>query len=394
MSNYITVPIDTDPENLINDVYAFLTSVIPGWSPSQGNLDVWLIQALVSVASESRDVASRVPKSIMRYFGNTLLNLPPTDASAATVNSKWYMVDSAGHTIPAGTQVTIQSSSNIAIPFATAIDYTVAAGSSLATGVLLVAINPGAAASGIGSINGPVYLQDTLAFINNITQDALPTGGQDAETDDQYLGRLAALLTLLAPRPIIAKDFAIFARNVAGAWRAVAIDGYNTVDSTYNNDKMVTIAAVDSAGVAVSTPVKTAIIADLQARREVNFIVNTVDPTSNSIKVTYQVKALPNYDLTALVTAINAALTAYLNQASWGNNDPTDSRSWINTTIVRYLEVAQVINNVPGVDYITTTAGNYDLQIALQANALGRIDVPLVGVAPTVTAGTLTGTAT
>jgi hypothetical protein len=88
---------------------------------------------------------------------------------------------------------------------------------------------------------------------------------------------------------------------------------------------------------------------------------------------------------------VNAALSSYLSRATWGATPTVND--WVNIPNVRYLEVAQVINAVVGVDYITTTGGNYDLQIAIQGNALARADLVLTGIAPLPQANTLTGTA-
>lgn len=51
--------------------------------------------------------------------------------------------------------------------------------------------------------------------------------------------------------------------------------------------------------------------------------------------------------------------------------------------MVRYLEVAEVLNRVDGVDYISTLTVNG-----------GTANITLTGVAPLTLAGTVTGTAT
>jgi hypothetical protein len=121
--------------------------------------------------------------------------------------------------------------------------------------------------------------------------------------------------------------------------------------------------------------------------------VYVIDPVANLINVTYQVKALAGFDHAVLVANINAALIAYLAPASWGTSQGGDPRDWSNSNVVRYLEVAALINAVDGVDYITTTAGVYDLQIARQGDALARTDITIAGVAALPQTNTLTGAA-
>jgi hypothetical protein len=57
-----------------------------------------------------------------------------------------------------------------------------------------------------------------------------------------------------------------------------------------------------------------------------------------------------------------------------------DQAAWINDTKVRYLEVAQVINDQEGVNYI----------INLTVNG-GTVDVALTGTAPLAKPGVITG---
>jgi uncharacterized phage protein gp47/JayE len=391
---YIDLAIDSDPEDILNDAYTYMEAVVPGWTPADGQLDVWLLQSISSAASELKEIASAVPSSIFRWFGATLLQLPPNDATIATTTVRFDVQDNLGYTIPDGTQVSIDRTGDDTVAFSVVGDWVIFPGSTFITGVAIQAVEAGADGSGLGSIGGVVHLLDPISFVTAVTQEAVTSGGADAEDDTDYLNRLVADLQLLAPRPILANDFAVFARDIAGVFRATAIDGYNPADASFNNPRMVAMAVIDESGAAVSAPVKAAVAADLEARREINFVVNVIDPTFTLIDVTYQVKALVGFDLAQLVTDINTALQGYLSAASWGvptNGDPHD---WTNTTTVRYLEVAQLINSVDGVDYITTTAGNYDLQIGVHGGALGRVDIAMAGVAPLPNPGTMTGVAT
>lgn len=393
MAEYIDIPIDTDPQDILNDFIKYMQIVIPGWTPGLGNLDTWIAQAMSLAAAETRDVASAVPKSIFRFFGATLVNFPPIDAAPATVLTDWTVQDTAGYTIPAGTQVSIAATGDVVFAFETTEDVVIAPGDDSVTGVQITATVPGAASSGLGTTDGEVDLIDPLAFVTAITQEAATAGGIDAEDDDTYLNRLATELQLLAPRPILPDDFSVFARNIPGVARAVTLDGYNPDDDTSDNPRLVAVAGIDVNGDAIDGGHKSAVVADLESRREVNFIVKTLDVTANMIDVTYTVKALAGYDPTALLASINAALTAYLSPATWGGvaGDPV---AWENQPTVRYLEVAQVINSVLGVDYITGTGSTYDLTINIHGDSPVRTDVAMTGKVPLPQADTLSGTIT
>jgi hypothetical protein len=389
MSSYIPVPIDTEAVDLADDSFEYLASKVPGWSPSPGNLEAWLIESQSQIAAELRALVALVPDSIFAYFGASILGLPPYAATQATALTTWVAVDAAGYTIEAGTVIAITPpSSATGYAFAVDADVVIPAGQTTAYGVAARALESGSAASGL---TGAVAVIDPLTFIDNVTLDAPTSGGQDAETSDEYLSRLSALLTLLSPRPILPQDFAVLAqRTVPEVARAVAIDLYNPgppVDA--NCPRCVSVAVVDIDGNAVAPTVKAQVDELLQSQREVNFLVFVVDPTYTTIDVSFDVNSYPSYDPLDVAARIVAALEQYLSPTSWGVPPYGDSssRSWINATKVRYLEVAEQINRVDGVHFINTLA------IRAAGGAFGQNDVALTGVAPLVHPGAIAGTA-
>jgi len=380
-SRYITYPIVQDARDLMQRAFDYLKTKIPGWQPSEGQLDVWLIEAFGSEASEIAGLASEVPKTVFRYFGSTVMGIPPISATPAVVQSTWFFTDAAGHTIRAGTQVGIRDADDNLIPFYVLVDVIVAGGQTqtAADAVTLVAAIPGANTSGLGSVGGDVELIDPIAWVDHITQSAVTSGGADAESDDDYLSRLSQQLQLMGPRPILPRDFAILARNIAGIQRAAVLDGYNPADQTFNNERMVTVVPVDVAGQPVSAGTKTTLAAYLESLREVNFVVNTLNPTLQEIDVSVTVKVLSGYDPTEVASRVEAAVIAYLNPANWGvsqDDDPNDPQTWVNEQTIYYLELATVINNVAGVDRITA------LTLGAHGGAQVATDYVLNGVVP------------
>jgi hypothetical protein len=388
MPTYIDIPIETDPQDILDDVYTFLQAQIPGWTPAAGNLDVWLAMSLSAAAAETRDVASAVPTSIFRYFGATIIGLQPIDAAPSTTTTNWTMIDNAGYTIPAGTQVAIAASGSTLVPFVTLNDTVIASGSTTASGVTIQSVNTGAATAGLGAVSGPVQLLDPLSYVSSITQVSVTTGGVDAEADSDYLNRLATYLQLLTPRPILPNDFATLCRtNIPGVFRAVGVDGYDATSNTYNNARTVSVAAIDQNGTPVGSATKASMLSMLQAMREVNFVVYVIDPSVNLIDVTYTAKSLVGYDPTALLASINTAIANYLNPVTWGTTT-SDSTVWLQNTVVRYNKMIQAIENVAGVDYLVS------MTIGIHGGSMGTTDITLTGVAPLANDNTLTGTIT
>ena len=393
MPEYIELPIETNPEVLAEDSFAYVQANFPGWVPNDANLDTIMVEVGARLAAEARDVASIVPVDIFAYFGE-LVGVPPIRAVPASVETTWTMIDNAGYTIPSGTQVGIRVAGDELVPFNTITETIIPPASTTALNVLIEAVEAGGEQSQIGTVGGPVELIDTLDYVLTITQEVPTSGGVDAETEEEYLDRLRTRLQLLAPRPIIARDYAVLAEDIPGVERAIALDGYNPIDESTNNERMVAVVAVDTAGEAVSAPIKAEIDAYLQSLREVNFIVNVFDPEYSTVDVTFAAVALPGFDPSVVEVAAEEAVAAYLEPSGWGLvasgaiGDSSESQNWVNQTVVRYLELTQVVNSVEGVDYVVS------LTFRVAPAAYASTDVTLDGAVPLPRPGTIIGTVT
>lgn len=370
MSGYVDVPLVTDPDVLAATALDALMAAFPTWTPYDAHLETMLIETLARMVAEARDVASTVPKAIFRYFGKGLLHLDPIDAASSQVSTTWTMVDAAGYTIPTGTIAAFRTAGDVLVPFQVVTTFKISPGNvaTLPGQVLMAAVDVGAATNGL---TGPMEMVDALASVATVVATNAAAGGVEAESDDTYLDRLAEELELLTPRPILAGDFAKLARRTPGVWRAYAVDNYNPANNTFNNERMVAVAVVDQAGAAVSAGIKAAVDAQLQAQREINFIVNVMDPTYTNIAIATTVVALPGYDHVALKAAVEAAIAGYVNPGVWGGGDLNPPQWRTTSGSVRMYELGTLINEVPGVDYIT----------ALTING-GVVDVALAGQAP------------
>jgi Baseplate J-like protein len=485
--SYLSPPIETDPQILAQDCFDFLQTEYPGWIPAEGNFEVWLIEAMARMIGQLRDITSLVPTAIFKYFGKTLMGILPIEPSNASGTSTWTMIDDLGYTIPAGTQLQIRDSAGNYFPFQTNVDVVVAPGSTVTDtgGVSITAVFEGEASSGL---SGDGELLDILPFIDSVAIEGETTGGQDGQTDEEYLNHLVEQLQLMAPRPILAPDFAGMAKNIAGVWRAVAIDGLVpsvnevqrvAVDATggtftltfggqttsalafnvtaaalqsalaalssigpnnvavtggpgsagaatpylvtfqgsmagsnvaqmtsngtlltggahtctvttvtagaatqYNIERYVTVFPVDEFGQPVAGNVRTTLAGYLDSLREVNFVVPVVDPQYQMFDVQTTIVALPGTDKVALQAAVVGSLQAYLDPSKWGV-PASDTQEWMNDTHLRYLEVAQVINNVLGVNYIVS------LTTAIHNASPNVVDITMPGDVALPTAGSI-----
>lgn len=271
------VPLDST--RLKEAVFEGLAERFPGWEAAPGNLETALVEQLSEIAAELADVAVDVPPEIFRGFGEKIIGLAPQLALSATISSTWTMIDDAGYTIPANTPVALRVSGSDLVGFITQSEVLVAAGDTetAAGEVVLVAAVPGTAPNGLTDL--PVELLDNLAYVDSIETVGTVSGGVDEEDPDAYLDRLADDLRTLSPRPILPEDFAILARNVAGVWRAVAVDGYDP------------------------------------GTNEVQTISETGTPTSGSFTLTYSGQTTGSIAWNASASTIKTALEALSNIA-------------------------------------------------------------------------------
>jgi hypothetical protein len=380
------LPEDSSPSAIEEDIYSHIQARWPNWEPSEGQLETWLIRGFALRISEQYGVAIDVADEIFARFG-AMLGRPRHSAQAATVMSTWTMVDDAGYYVPQQTLLSIARSGNETSTFLTAADLTVPQGSTTGQ-VALTAQEEGAAANGL---TATPTLIDALAvpggagFVDSITLDSATAGGVDEEDMTAYLDRLAELLTLLTPRPILPADFEILARQEPGVYRAVAIDGLDPGDNSTNNERMVAVAVMDEAGDPLpggSTAGTKGWVEDrLDEMRETNFVVHVIDADYTEIDVATTIVTLPEYEHSLVVAQVETALEEYLGPINWGRRG---QREWVNSDTVRYLEVAEVINRVLGVDYISALTINED------GASPGTTDVALSGTVPVTKPGAIT----
>lgn len=239
---YISLPVVTDSDVLVQQALANIAAAIPGWVPREGNLEVLVLEQMALMAAEAATVASNVPDEIFAYFGG-LVGINPIPGTLETIQVTWNLINPAtgspGYQIPAGTVLGFYFA-GASYQFKTMSDAVIATGLS-SISLTLQAVTAGsaydldalAASSSLNLSTQYLQLINPDPLVSNVIITSTPGTnsalvlGTDAETTSSYLNRLNAQLQLLAPRPITPSDYAIFAQNVAGIYRAVALDGIN-----------------------------------------------------------------------------------------------------------------------------------------------------------------------
>lgn len=384
---YVDVPFEpSDPDLLLADALDRLTTLLPGYTPRQTQPEYAILAEASRLVADTRALAADVPDAIFRTFGADLYGIPALAGTPAT-GTAVFTVEAQGQIVPAGTAVAW--SPDPLDPAAEVVEFvTVAAvtGATAVSGgfdtqpVQIVADVVGEAGNDLPT--GALLLTDPLTYVTAVRATAVSSGGTEPEDDRDYLDRLTDSLTLLRRVPVLARDFAVLARDVPGVYRALALDNYNPANGTSNNERMVAVAAVDEQGAAVAGSVLAELDARLQSEREVNFVVNTFAPTYTAVTVTFTATCTDDFDPATVQAEAIQAVTDYLSPAFWagGRERPP---TWRAETTVRRLDVAGVLFTVPGVLHVT----------ALTLNGSSTADVTLTGAAPLPTP-TVSGTVT
>lgn len=394
MAEYVHPTIETDPTAIAEESTADLQTRIPDWEARPNDLATILLYVGAVMHAETRETSSTVFDAIFRWFGARLANLPPQDDVQASVTSTWTALDAAGYTIDAGTTVGIRAAGDELLLFDVAADVTLDPGE-LTTGVgevLLIAQEGGTAADALGAPGDEAELIDALPWVDTVVLVTATNGGVDAETDPEYLNRLATELQLQSPRPILPRDFAVLYQRLPGVDRTLAIDLYKPADQPdpgdpeeTNRPRSITVVGIDADGEPVAPATKAAALAMLQAMRETTFEVWAMDPTYTTFDVDFAATAYPGWDADQVQADAIAAVEAYLSPANWGQPQFTDDRQWLLDDSVRLGELFEVLNRVDGLWRVDTLTFN------ISGNPPGSADIVLPGIAPLTRPGAITG---
>lgn len=379
---FVELPVEFNGAALKAAIYEAMEERFPGWRRNDNAPETWLIDTMVDrLMVPLGQLAADAAAELFYGYGEKIVKVMPIAATPATIKSTWLMVDAKGYEIKAGTQVNVPTSGNTGEGFrvVNAVTVPAASESTEAGEVLLEAITPGTAAN---ELEGEAKPEDTLNFVDSIVLVGKSSGGNEAETPETYLDRLAETMLTLAPRPIIPRDVEILARNVPGVFRAVALDLFDPESDdpedpeTWLSERHVSVAVCDLLGEPCSEPVKAAVEADLQSKREANFKFFVLDPTYTTIAVKYEIAVRDGFNQAIVEAVVDAAISAFLAPNQFGVDLATDPRSWNRETVVRFQDLVTVINNQQGVDHYTS------LKIGKEGGALeANKDVALTGPA-------------
>ncbi len=398
---YIDLPVVTDSDVILQQALANMIAAFPGWVPREGNLEVALLEQFALLVAEAATVASNVPATIFAYYGG-LIGISPLPGTAETITVTYTLASAAsgspGYQLPAGTIIGFYFA-GAAYQFATVQDYLIPTGQS-SIAMTLQAVTVGsdynldvlAATSDLNLTSLYLALQYPDPLVSNILLASTPATntnlvvGTNPEPISAYLNRLNAELQLLAPRPITSSDYAQFSQNVAGIFRALAIDGINPFTNWFS----VTNANLTLAQTSGSAPTGWAGIGDgthnaglsTPGTAPSNYVAATTSSTALTNAVAVEAATLAGATSITITTGTGTAISTSVSGTNPALVLITDATNG-NEIIVVTTAAATTGSGASTQQVLTSATGMlYPHGTSATATCLQGAALPLVGASP------------
>ena len=336
-STYLGVSIDdADPQAIFDRMLALAETRLPQWEPRNGSLETVLLEACAVGMADLIYAANRVLGSLTEGVLN-LYGVARDEGTPATGTVRLTLTGSQTTAIDAGTLFRLEDADTLLIASetvtitGTTVDVAVA---TTDTGGYLNAITA-------GTVCDPVIPVPHLAACALLTD---LNGGSDPEDDLALLTRSANVLARVSSALVTAPSFAAYALEQPYVKRAVAVDQYDHDGGHSPGDDDGYLAVyVYGAGAAITADQKTALQQDMQAQCASILTMTVEDATPVTVAVTAAVTKAAGYDADELEAAIGSALGSVWSWQTSGFGAD-----------VSQIDVQTVIENVPGVDAVTT----------------------------------------
>jgi hypothetical protein len=387
MPDYISPEIDSnddDPSAIAEAIREYMATNIPGWTVWPASPENLLIEAFALEHAETRRASTGVGQTfdrIARSFGVSVYGIPALDPVPASGTSSWTMIDDTGYTIPAGTQLTLRSADGSRVGFEVSTDIIVTAGNTTASGVQIIAVEVGEGGNGLSE---DPRLEDEWDFVDDISVEAPTTGGDDGETDEEYLDRFFRRQRRNGEQLILADDFASFTADFFDdGGRAAIVPLYDASTGTPDVAGTFTVFPIAPDGGTRTASEKAALLDAIEEHLLTGVTAGVLDATYTNISVEFVAICYSPYEPSQVQASIAAAIGEFLSPARWGLPPYSEDPIWVEEPLVRINDLIDVIMDVAGVRHVTSVTING-----------GTSNVALSGVAGLPVPQSITGTVT
>lgn len=341
---------DEDPVVILNNILEGGRALLPNWTPQAGQIEVVLAEIFANRTSELVAAINRLPSAttevLLQLFG-----LTRSDGNRATATLS--ITQSSGDTIPEGSEfLFVNSTTSVSYIFTLDADFSSTSGTATVT-----ALDVGTSYNFNADGQPLTLLSNTTAF-SSATFSVSPSGGLNAETDNEYFDRGTSLLasyTTASTTPSQIKNFV--GANKTYAYRVATYNrkkyrDRDTTSSTYGtHDGHILVAAASQVNTAASASTEIVVtpsnLADLHSsledRTPSGLAIEVMTAELAKVHVTASIAIKTGAVFATVKTAVENAIKDYFDPNTW---------NWEEDQYVRRNEIISLIDSVTNVDYV------------------------------------------
>ena len=334
---------DKTPDEIKAAALEYLQSTMPTWNPQEGNVEMVLLEAVAIEVAEAVFSINRLPNAMTEVLLG-LYGVTRDPGVAPMCYPVFTVYNTAGYTIPTGTEFAVVVDSTTTVSFFTDAPITIANGQTVSDGSIAAHARVSTSVAN-GMTNPQCELVTPLYAVESVALKSATTItlGMDPETSEAMMVRGVQKLQRLSETLVLARHFteAALERTDLGVYRANTIDNWNLGVGAANGH--VTVLVADEDGAALDAGVMSTLAIYLTSKALANLAIHVGAPTFHTAAVSVTVKKIGTY-LDATVQAnVQAVLAAYLDPKTW---------DWSGT--LRRNDLIAIISQAAGVDYVVT----------------------------------------
>lgn len=364
--DYTELDLQMDSDQLTLFSIDYMETAIPGWVSRPGGPETIMMEANGQMASEVIEQASVIPDEAMSYLGTTVYGFPMVDGvSSSGLATVTFNPDTPPTMLPQGTEVALQHPSGASYLFEFDRDIYAPEGGGEVTDFHVIASETGSAQNGCFGLGD---FQESFDGVSSIYVSTT-IGGRDPEDALTYLGRFSINQSILNGRPILPVDHSQRALLNPRVGRAVALNLYQPSiaeggyglprdDASHTGiERCVTTVITGEQGVAPSDDLLLEVYNDLDANREVNFLVYVISPGENGvytpIDVMAEVHPYPGVTPEDAIAMAIEQMNQWMNPEQWGLVPGATSHvDWATDDRVRLYEAVDWLNRAVGIHWV------------------------------------------
>lgn len=340
---------DVPSQDLVNAMIAMYGISNPGWVAREGNTEILLMEAVALAVAENVAAINRLPGAVVEATLQ-LAGVSRDFGAPSTATATLAVADGLGYTIPTGTRFYLTLATGTTVVFlAQAPDTQIAPGDTTATVNLISQINT-AAANGVAA-GARLVLADQLHMVQSVVLASTVAGGRDPETDAAWRDRGVARFQQLSDTLVVPRQFNAFIDEDPRIGRVMTVDlwdgsvGSPTAPGT--NPGHITSAVLDPTGLALPTLDLTDLENKAQAKAAAMLDVHVVNAALDTLNIVASFRTAAGYSSATVVASVIATIRDYIDPLTWEAGAPA-----------RHNELISIIDQVPGVDYVTSVMIN------------------------------------